>query len=125
MSTTLSFKNKLQNLIDLKGQDIELVGPDMMDEFQNIIDEFNQITSDLDDQLVAKETRINELETIIQNMEDEEDDFSHSIDTGLDTIRISLEKGNLQDTQAVEAFVGAYEKGIKPLTIASTLESLN
>lgn len=120
MSTRKQITQKLQNLIDLKGQDIELVGPDLLDEIENVFD-------DLKSEISQLEERNSSLNSQLEDMNEKEEKFESqfTVDTGLDKLSFHLEHGNLHDTQVVEAVIGCYEKGIKPLQIAGVLEGLS
>lgn len=113
-------RKTIQNLIDLKGEDFELVGPDLLTQIDEVEDDYK-------DQINVLEEKNSSLSSQLQDMADKEEEFESqfTVDTGLDKLSFHLEHGNLHDTQVVEAVIGCYEKGIKPLTIAGVLEGLS
>ncbi len=120
MSDLKQIQQKLQNLIDLKGQDIELVGPDLLDEIENLFDSQQSEITDLQE-------RNSSLNSELEDLKEEGEQFEsdHTIDTGLDKITWRLDRDNLQDTQVMEALGECYGKGVKPLLIAGVLEGLS
>lgn len=102
-------KRKIQNLIDLKGEDID------------------NLCSDYEDTIGTLEERNTSLSSELQDKQEEleKHEFEHTIDTGLDKIHFKLDQGNLHDTEVMEALKSCYEKGIRPLFIAGVLEGLS
>lgn len=120
MSDLKQITQKLQNLIDLKGQDIELVVPDLLDEIENLFDTQQSEINDLQERNSSLNSELNDLEE-----EREEFQPDHEINTGLDKLAYRLDQGNLHDTQVMEALGECYSKGVRPLVIASALECLS
>lgn len=120
MADIKSIKQKLQNLIDLNGEDIELVGPDLLDEIEDLFDSQQSEITDLNERNSSLNSELEDLKE-----EGEEFESDHQIDTGLDKLTWRLDHDNLQDTQVMEALGECYGKGVKPLVIAGVLEGLS
>lgn len=120
MSDIEQIKQKIRNLIDLGGQDIEIVGPELLDEIDNLF-------MDKEHEIKELEERNSSLNSELEDLKESEEEFEsqHIIDTGLDKLSYRLDNGNLHDTQVMEALGECYSKGVKPLVIASVLEGLS
>lgn len=107
-------------MIDLKGEDIELTGPDILEDIDNLC-------SDYEDTIGTLQERNTSLMSDLEDKEEEleKHEFEHTIDTGLDKIHFKLDQGNLHDTEVMEALKSCYDKGIRPLLISGVLEGLS
>lgn len=120
MSTLNEITKKIQNLIDLKGEDIEFIGPDILSQLEDL----ESMEEDFQDEINNLKEKNRELQSEIDDHEDTIE-YDFRVNTGLDVLEMRLDKGNLHDTQVVEALIGCYEKGVKPLTISAVLEGLS
>ncbi|KAF0194125.1 MAG: hypothetical protein FD166_3583 [Bacteroidetes bacterium] len=123
MEILQELKTKLQNLLDVKGAELELVLPDAID----LIDDIETAVDALEDAETKLEERIRELESEVGELEDEEPAGSAicDINTGRDTIYVRADGGNLLDTQIIEAFKDAMESDkVKPTFLLEMLQGL-
>lgn len=119
MSADLNeIKTKIENLISLKGLDIEIVGPDLLNDIDELFD-------DLRDQIDDLELQVDDLESDSKKHADNDKGEPYcDIETGRDTIKIWMDKGNLQDTQVIDALQKCYEANVNPITIMKVLDGL-
>lgn len=121
MEILQELKTKLQNLLDVKGAELELVLPDAID----LVKDIEREVEELEDGEAKQDERIAELENELDNIETAPGSEVCKINSGRDTIYIRSNSGNLLDTQIIEALKDAMESDkVKPTFLLEMLQGL-
>lgn len=120
MSTNIAdVKQQVQNLIDLKGEDIDTTGPDIIESLKNIEAHIDSLTEEIDD---LKE-EVNDLSRDEHQKTGTEPHYEINADEGV--MKIWCGTCSIDGEAVVEGLNALYAKGLTSRKIANILEALS